>query len=99
MPKARPKPTAPTEVAILGRVLSNGAEGLPASLARYLLSVGFSEADEVRMLELAARNQGGDLSSEEREELLGYARAGCLLGVLQSIARKALKRSKKSRTP
>ncbi len=80
-------------MAILGRVLSNGAEGLPASLARYLLSVGFGEADEARMLELAARNQDGDLSSEEREELLGYARAGCLLGVLQSRARKALKQS------
>jgi hypothetical protein len=63
------------------------------------LTVGFSEADQARMRELAARNQDGALSSKEKEELLGYARAGCLLGILQSKARQSLKKTRKNQAP
>jgi hypothetical protein len=44
------------------------------------------------MHDLAVRNQSGALSAAEKEELLGYAKAGCLLGILHSKARRALKR-------
>jgi len=45
------------------------------------------------MNELAAKNQEGRLSEAEQDELLGYAKAGCLLGILQSRARRALAKS------
>jgi hypothetical protein len=90
MPRALVGQSAPSEVAILGRVLSNGGAGLSAAVARYLLSLDFPEADKARMLKLAAKNQKGKLSPKEKDELLGYARVGCLLGILHSRARKSL---------
>ncbi len=44
------------------------------------------------MHELAVRNQEGAATPAEVEELLSYAKAGCLLGILQSKARKVLKK-------
>ena len=79
------------EVAILARVLSNGQDPLPPEWARQLLTLGFSTSDEARMNDLAKRNAQGSLSQAEKEELLGYAKAGCVLGILQSKARRALK--------
>lgn len=84
-----------SEVAILGRLLSNGREELTPELARYFLGLGFRDEDKARMHDLAVRNQAGALSPAEREELLGFAKAGCLLGILQSKARKALRKSAK----
>jgi hypothetical protein len=65
-------------------------------LARYLLTLGFPDDDQARMRELAARNQEGSLSPAEKEELLNYVKAGHLLALLHSTARKALKKRKAS---
>jgi hypothetical protein len=83
-------PGAASEVAILGRLFLDGKAALTSQRTRYLLEVEFSEADQERMHELAARNQEGLLTDAERVELLGYAKAGCLLGILHSRARRAL---------
>jgi hypothetical protein len=45
------------------------------------------------MHELVAGNREGRLSAEEQEELDNYVRVGDLLAILQSKARKLLKRS------
>jgi hypothetical protein len=79
------------EVTILARVLSNGREHLSAGWAKHLLALEFSEQDRARMNELAEGNQQGTLLDAEKEELLGYAKAGCVLGILHSKARRALK--------
>jgi hypothetical protein len=84
--------TTAGEIAILGRVLSNGKDFTPA-LARHLLGLGFSPEDNARINDLAARNQRGAVSAKEQEELRGYANAGCLLGILHAKARKALKKT------
>src|SRR5712692_9293696 len=78
------------EVTILARLLGNGQDPLPADWARQLLAMKFSEQDQNRMNELAERNGLGSLSESERDELIGYAKAGCLLGILHSKARRAL---------
>jgi hypothetical protein len=83
--------TATSEMAILGRVLSNGKDFTPA-LARHMLGLGFSVEDNARINDLAGRNQQGALTPSEREELLGFANAGCLLGILHAKARRALKK-------
>ena len=88
-------PTGENEVTILARVLSNGRNSLPKEWARHLLALGFSERDEARMNALAERNRQGTVSDAEKEELLGYAKAGCLLGILHSKARRALKTPRK----
>jgi hypothetical protein len=85
---------AVSEIAILGRVLGNGKPFTPA-LARHVLALGFSEEDKARMNDLAVRNQQGALSPAEREELRGYANAGCLLGILHAKARRANRKSSK----
>jgi hypothetical protein len=51
------------------------------------------------MHDLAVRNQQGALSTTEKEELFAYAKAGTLLSILKSKARRALKAGPKKRTP
>lgn len=84
-----------TELTIFDRILKQGKRALSPTLARYVLTLDFSPEDKDHMHALAVRNQGGLLSGAEKEELLGYARAGCLLGILHSKARKSLKPAKK----
>ena len=98
MLKADTKHTSPSEVAILARVLGNERGRLPAAMARYLLDLGFSDADKSRMHDLAVRNQDGTLSSAEEEELFAYAKAGTMLSILKSKARRDLRVKPKNRT-
>src|SRR5438046_2365116 len=82
---------SPTEVAILARVLGNERGHLPNTMARYYLTLEFSDGDKARMHDLAARNQHGALSSVEKEELVAFSKAGTLLSILKSQARQALR--------
>jgi len=90
--------TTDSEVAILARILGNDPDRLPREMARYLLTLGFSDRDKARMHSLAVRNQEDALAPAERAELLGYAKAGTVLSILKSKARRALKVRPKKRT-
>jgi hypothetical protein len=90
--------TSDSEAAILARILGNDQEQLPREMARYLLTLGFSDRDKARMHSLAVRNQEDILPSAEKEELLGYAKAGTVLSILKSKARRVLKVKPKKRT-
>jgi hypothetical protein len=90
MPPTPVPPIGESEVTILSRVLVDGKDLSPEQ-AHYFLELGFGEEDKARMHDLAVRNQAGALSAQEQEELVAYAKAGCLLGILQSKARKHLK--------
>jgi hypothetical protein len=98
MPASTLDHTSQTEVAILARLLGNGEGRLPPAMARYVLTLGFSDRDKTRMHDLAVRNQGDDLTPAEREELFAYAKAGTLLSLLKSRARRALKVKPAKRT-
>jgi hypothetical protein len=94
-----PTPTRQTgtsEVAIFGRILTNGQAEMSSELAEYVLTLGFSEGDQARMKDLAERNQDGALSPEEQEELMSFVRAGHLLALLHSKARKSLRKKQAS---
>jgi hypothetical protein len=67
---------ATSDIAIFGRLIQADKGDLARGLARYLLTLGFGEADQARMRDLAARNQEGAASAAEREELDGYVKAG-----------------------
>ncbi len=78
------------EVTILVRVLCNEEGKLPPDIARYFLTLGFSEQDKARMHDLAVRNQEGTLSPAEAEEMFAYAKAGTGLSILKTKARLTL---------
>jgi hypothetical protein len=88
-----------SDVAIFAQLLSNGKADLPLEVARYFLDLSFSDADKARMHELAVRNQNDELAPAEKEELFAYAKAGTLLSILKSMARRALKIKPKKHTP
>ena len=88
--------TNKSDIAIFGRLLSNPKGNMSPELARYVLTLGFTDTDQSRMRELAARNQQGGLSGEEHEELMSYVKAGHLLALVHSKARQALKKRKVS---
>jgi hypothetical protein len=78
------------DATLFTRIISNGKTPLPADVARYFLDLHFSERDKARMHDLVVRNQEGDLSEAEKEELLSFGRVGDMLAILKSRARKTL---------
>jgi len=81
-----------SEIAIFGRLIQADRGNLSPLLARYVLKLGFLKADQERMQDLAARNQEGALSGKEKEELANFVKAGHLLALLHSKARKSLRK-------
>src|SRR2546421_733025 len=98
MPSTVAKHADPSEITILARVLSNGNDKLPPLMARYLVGLGFSDEDRIRMHDLAVRNQDGALTAAERDELFAYAKAGTVLSILISKARRTLGVKPRKRT-
>jgi hypothetical protein len=95
--KAQPSTSQVTsEIAVFGRLIQSENGDLDERLARYVLTLGFAKSDQDRMNDLAKRNQDGILPAHDREELQSYVRAGHLLALLQSKARKSLKRRRAS---
>jgi len=77
-----------SEAAIFARLWESAAS---PDLAMQVLKLGFSERDQSRMHELAAKNQRESLSAAESQELDNFIKVGDLLAILQSKARKYLK--------
>lgn len=92
MNAASTSPDVTSDLAIFGRLLRNSKGRMSRELARYVLTLGFHAADQARMTDLAGRNQQAGLSPAEQEELRHYVKAGHLLALLHSQARRALKK-------
>jgi hypothetical protein len=86
------------EVRILARILGNENGQLPKDLARYILTLGFSDRDKSRMHDLVVRNQDDALTPAEKEEMHAFGKAGDLLAILKSKARRTLGIKLKTRT-
>jgi hypothetical protein len=80
------------EAAILSRVIQPDHNGLSQTAARALLKLEFTGDDRRRMHELAVKNQAGDLTAVEQQELDDYLRVGRLLDLLGAKARLSLKK-------
>jgi hypothetical protein len=91
-------PSSENEATILARVFDDERGLLPPDLARSILEVEFNERDKARMHDLAVRNQADALTAAEKEEMYAFAKAGTLLGILKSKARRTLKIKPKRRT-
>jgi aminoglycoside phosphotransferase (APT) family kinase protein len=83
----------PSELQILSEVINSEVGDLSASVAQALLQWRFTQSARDRMTELAERNQRGDLSESEREELDRYLRVGGLVNLVQAKARLSLQKS------
>ena len=70
-------------------------QGPSPSAARALLRLQFSERDQALMKELSDKARAGTLSPEQQRELDTFERLGCLLDILHSKARVALKKRPK----
>lgn len=67
------------------------ADDLSPTAARALLKLKFPPSDIERMRELSAKARRGDLSSSEEIEIDTFERLGCMLDILHSKARCALR--------
>ena len=68
---------------------------LGPSAARALLKLGFSERDHTVMHELSTKARGGTLTPQEQNMLDTFEGLGCLLDIIHSKARQALKKKPK----
>ncbi len=85
-----------TELTILGRLLTSGKKAMSPPLARHILGLDFTPSDQPRMRDLAERNQESLPTTDQQEELWSHVKAGHLLALLHSKARKALRKKKAS---
>jgi hypothetical protein len=79
------------EVAILARLLGPSQMMLSPEAAEAILAISFSQTDNDRMQELAAKARAGILNQEEQDEVEAYGRVGSLISMLKSAARQSLK--------
>jgi hypothetical protein len=90
-------PAGGREVAILAGLLGNGRKQLPREIARYILDLGFTDDEKARMHDLAVRDQKDELSADEKNELHAFGKAGDVLAILKSRARRT--QGEKARQP
>jgi len=87
------------EVTILARVFGKERRMLSEEMARHILDLGFSDRDKARMHDLVVRNQDDALSSSEKQELFAFGKAGDLIAILKSKARRTLRIKLRKSTP
>ena len=85
-----------TDTQILGRLLDLEGKRLSPEKAQLVLSMKFSPADRRRIEELGEKSNEGTLSRQEKELYAAYVRVTDFLGILQSRARKALRKLEKA---
>ena len=85
---------APSEMAILRRLVDRKYAALSVEAARAILRLDFDATDRKRMNDLAAKNRAGELTAAEEEELENFIHVGQVLGILKSKARQSLKSGK-----
>ena len=78
------------ESAIWARVIQPERGDLPPEAARFFLNLAFKQDDLDRIDELSVKNQAGELSDAETEELRDYLQVGLEIDLLRSKARLAI---------
>lgn len=79
------------ESTILARVIDLESPTFPVAVATEVLKWKFSDADQSRMQELAAKARAGSLDDREAEESEAFGRVSSFLGMVKSKARRSLK--------
>jgi hypothetical protein len=101
--KAKAEPVVPRDIpkgstgAILSRVIRPEDGNLTAAAAEGFLALGFEDHDIARMHDLAVKNQDGQCTPGELEEMDNYIRVGYLLDMIHAKARLTLQTRPKRR--
>ncbi len=77
---------------ILERMVGLERADMPPEAARFMLTLGFTDADNSRMTDLSAKASTGSLSETESQEIDTYLLLSDFLAILKSKARLSLKR-------
>jgi hypothetical protein len=85
-----------SDAAILSRVLEPNKTTFSPATAREILAMDFQVIDKVRMRRLSAKARAGTLTSDEESAIDNYERVGHLLNIIQSKARRSLKRGRRT---
>jgi hypothetical protein len=85
--------TPNTPAAIWTRLLRPEENDMEPEAARFFLKLAFDQQDLDRMHELTVKNQAGDLSVSEVEELKNYRQIGLELDLLRAKALGTIKQS------
>jgi hypothetical protein len=85
-----------TDSEILGRLLCLEGKRLSTEKAHLVLSLKFSSEDRRRIDELGEKSNEGTLSVREKELYDAYVRVTDFLGILQSRARRSLRKLEKA---
>jgi len=83
--------TAISDAEILAEMIAAHRPEPVPEVARLIVGLRFTEAQNARMRELAERNNRGLLTESEQAEMESYRRAGNFLALLQAKARLSLK--------
>ena len=78
------------EPVIWARLLEARQRDISPELARYLLSIEFTQGDRQRISHLAERCSSGTLTPDEEAEYDSYLHVANVLAIMQSKARVAL---------
>lgn len=78
---------------LLEQIIEPQVGSFSSEHAQYILSLGFTAAQKDRCDELSYKAQSNALTPEERAELEEFLTTNSILMLLQSKARKSLKRS------
>ena len=79
-------------IQLLEHVILSDRRTLSPEHAKYVLSLGFPKRNHVRYQKLAAKASSGSLTDKEQAELDEFLAADAMLTVLQSKARRALRK-------
>ncbi len=79
-------------ILILRRLIESGQADVSPAAAEAILKIQFSELDQSRIAELAAKSEQGALAAGEGEEYDGYIAVADLLSLWKSKARQALRK-------
>ena len=85
-----------TESSIWNGILQPESGDLPQGAAKAFLRLEFSSTDRERMDQLAEKARTGTLTKQERQDAETYNRVAHLLALMQSKARRSLKKRKPS---
>ena len=96
-------PSKKNGAAILSRALELKDGNLPPAGARFILNLGIKEwgggkalfrrSDKKQFLNLLAKNQKGQITAEELDDLESYVQPDNILSILKAHAALALKRA------
>jgi hypothetical protein len=89
--------TANTPAAVWTRLLRPEDGDMSPEAARFFLQLAFDQQDLDRMHELAVKNQAGNLTFDEQEELKDYRQVGLELDLLRAKAHRAVKKRSNGR--